>query len=477
MSPEAFREHLAAVAPDLPCDDEILLEQKSPLAEPIRAGALTIGNRWVIHPMEGWDGGTDGTAGELTVRRWRHFGESGAKLIWGGEAVAVRFDGRANPNQLVVDKSTLASLAMLRAELARAHRERFGGTDDLVVGLQLTHSGRYARPERKDLAEPRIAFRHPVLDDRVGVTGDDALFTDTELDSLVGDFVRGAVHARELGFDFVDVKHCHGYLLHELLGAKTRAGAYGGSFENRTRFLRQVVEGIRRDAPGLEIGVRVSAFDMIPFRPDPDQGAGGELGPGIPAEFPADSPYVYGFGVDENDPTRPALDEAERFLELARELGIAMVNVSGGSPYYNPHIQRPALYPPSDGYQPPEDPLVGVARQARVTRDLKRAAGDLFLVGSALSYLQDYLPHVSQALVREGWMDAVGLGRMVLSYWDMPADCSEKGALERRKICRTFSDCTTAPRNGLRSGCYPLDKFYAELPEGAELRAIKRGKS
>ena len=355
--------------------------------------------------MEGWDGTTDGNPTELTLRRWRNFGVSGAKLIWGGEAVAVQPDGRANPNQLVMQPGAYAGIEKLRAELVRAHEDRFGGAgaaSDLVVGLQLTHSGRFARPTRKDQAEPRIAFRHPVLDDRVGVTDDDAaVLTDGELDGLVETFVAAAVQAREFGFDFVDVKHCHGYLLHELLGAHTRSGSYGGSLENRTRFLRLVSEGVRRDAIGLEIGVRVSVFDMIPFRPDPAVSSPGRPGVGIPEELTADADYAFGFGVDRESPTIPRLEEGHRLLDVFRRLGIRLVNVSGGSPYYNPHIQRPALYPPSDGYLPPEDPLVGVVRQMRVVRDLKRGAPDLVLIGSALSYLQDYLPHVAQALVRE----------------------------------------------------------------------------
>jgi 2,4-dienoyl-CoA reductase-like NADH-dependent reductase (Old Yellow Enzyme family) len=155
-------------------------------------------------------------------------------------------------------------------------------------------------------------------------------------------------------------------------------------------------------------------------------------------------------------------------------MGVAALNVTSGSPYYSPHIQRPAIFPPSDGYLPPEDPLVGVARQIHATRNCKAAAGEMPIVGSGLSYLQDYLPHVAQAIVREGWADAVGLGRMVLSYPELPADCLSGGALERKKVCRTFSDCTTAPRNGMVSGCFPLDPFYAKRPEAAELKEIKR---
>jgi len=465
----AFRAHLAELAPDIPVDDEILRADRSPLAAPIEVAGVRVGNRWAIHPMEGWDATPDGQPSALTERRWRHFGESGAKLIWGGEAVAVDATARANPHQLHVAEHTVGGLARLREALAGAHRERFGDDSDLLVGLQLTHSGRFSRPHRKDRPEPRVAFRHPLLDARVGVVDDTCVVSDAEVEEIIARFVAGAVAAAGAGFRFVDIKHCHGYLLHEFLGAHTRPGRYGGSFENRTRILREIVAGVRRDAPGLAIGVRLSAFDGIPYRVDPDD----VDGPGVPDARP-DGPYRWGFGVDASDPTRPDLAEARRFLGLLGELGIELVNVSGGSPYYNPHVQRPALYPPSDGYRPPEDPLLGAARHLLAVRDLKRGAPDLVVVGSALSYLQDYLPHVAQAAVRAGFMDLVGIGRMVLSYWDLPADCLEKGALATKRICRTFSDCTTGPRNGLESGCYPLDPFYRELPQAVALRAIKR---
>lgn len=474
MSLEEFRAHLASVAPDVPCDGEILTAECSPLAEPIVAGGMRIGNRWAAQPMEGWDGLPDGSPGELTFRRWRHFGQSGAKLIWGGEAVAVNFAARANPNQLVLTKETRGAFETLRKTLLDAHLERFGTLEGLVDGLQLTHSGRFSRPNEKDRPEPRAAFRHPILDRRVGVESDQQVLTDSEIEGIIEDFIAAARLVSELGFRFVDIKHCHGYLLHELLAAHTRPGQYGGSFENRTRALREITAGVRRQAPGLEIGVRVSLFDLVPFRPDPALSKGKVLGPGVPEDTSSALPYLYGFGVSPHDPTQPDLSEGRKLLLLLRELGIRLVNFSAGSPYYNPHIQRPALYPPSDGYQPPEDPLLGVARQLRVVRDMKKEFPELRIVGSALSYLQDYLPQVAQALVREGWMDSVGIGRMLLSYWDLPADTLEKGKLERKRICRSFSDCTTAPRNGLVSGCYPLDRHYAALPEAARLREVKR---
>jgi 2,4-dienoyl-CoA reductase-like NADH-dependent reductase (Old Yellow Enzyme family) len=203
---------------------------------------------------------------------------------------------------------------------------------------------------------------------------------------------------------------------------------------------------------------------MIPFRK-------GESGRGVPEMI--NGAYRHAFGCDPREPTIPVLDEAEKFLVLLRELDIDLVCISGGSPYYVPHIQRPALFPPSDGYLPPEDPLVGVARQLEVTARLKKKFSDLLLVGSGYTYLQDYLPHVAQAAVREGWTDFVGLGRLVLSYPDLPADILENRALKAGQLCRTFSDCTTAPRNGLVSGCFPFDPLYQGLPDAVELKAIK----
>jgi 2,4-dienoyl-CoA reductase-like NADH-dependent reductase (Old Yellow Enzyme family) len=168
------------------------------------------------------------------------------------------------------------------------------------------------------------------------------------------------------------------------------------------------------------------------------------------------------------------LTEPRAFLDLLASLDIELVCITGGSPYYNPHIQRPAIFPPSDGYQPPEDPLAGVARQIAVTAALKQHRPDLLLVGSAYSYLQEWLPNVAQNVVRTGKADFVGLGRMMLTYPDMVDDALAGRPLQRKRICRTFSDCTTAPRGGLVSGCYPLDDFYKSRPEADQLAEIKQ---
>jgi NADPH2 dehydrogenase len=471
--PLRFQAHLRSLQVAIPCDTELLQAADSPFLLPLHRGEIKIGNRIAINPMEGWDGTPDGNPSDFTFRRWRKFGSSGAKLIWGAEAVAVSACARANPNQLVMAPHTLEGFARLRAVLVEEHRKAVGSDDELLIGIQLTHSGRYCRPHVHDRPEPRILYRHPILDRRLKLPNDYPLLTDAEIETIIQDFHIAARAVWELGFDFVDIKHCHGYLGHEFLSAHTREGKYGGSFENRTRFLREIVQGIRTNAPGLKIGVRLSAFDAVPFRPDPAQSSNGKLGIGVPADYQSLIPYRWGFGLDPQDPTQADLREPVRFLSLLEELQIPLVNLTAGSPYYNPHLQRPALFPPSDGYLPPHDPLIDVGGQLNAVRQLKQQFPNLIIVGTAYSYLQDFLPYVAQATLREGWVDAVGLGRMTLTYPEMLLDAAHGRALQHKRICRTFSDCTTAPRHGLPSGCYPLDSYYKDSVMMTHLSAAK----
>ena len=444
--------------------DPVLQSSPSPLGQPLRLpNGFEIGNRFCVLPMEGWDGTPDGRPSELTFRRWRRFGLSGAKWIWGGEAAAVRPDGRANPNQLVISAANLDSLAALRQELVAAHAQ-LGSTDGLYIGLQLTHSGRFSRPVDPHRLQPVILYHHPLLDRKFGLPSDYPVLNDGEIRRLIADFIQAAALARQAGFDFVDVKHCHGYLGHEFLSAVDRPGDYGGSFENRTRFLREITQGIRTYAPGLEIGVRLSAIDFVPFRPGPDR-------VGQPEAFEGHV-YPYAFGGDGTG-VGYDLTEPSRFMDLLLELKIPLVCITAGSPYYTPHIQRPAIFPPSDGYLPPEDPLVGVARQINVTASLKKSHPGLAFVGSGYSYLQEWLANVAQRNVRSGGVDSVGLGRMILPYPEFCQDVLAGRPLQAKRLCRTFSDCTTAPRAGLVSGCYPLDEFYKSRPEAKELSAFK----
>jgi NADPH2 dehydrogenase len=470
---DCFQEHIRSLGVFLPCDREIVVGDQSPLRKPMERGTLKIRNRIAVQPMEGWDGTPDGRPTELTRRRWKRFGRAGAGLIWGGEAVAISHEGRANPNQLVIADHTLKDLAQLRRILLEEHRAMVGPNADPIIGLQLTHSGRYCRPNVHHRNEPRILYHHPILDRRLGLSGDYPVLSDYEIERIIENFHHAVVKVAELGFDFVDIKHCHGYMAHELLGAHTRPGRYGGSFENRTRFLREVVLGARSLAPNLAIGVRVSGFDTIPFRANPDESSTNKPGRGIPELCNDLLPYRWGFGVSESNPTEMDLSETVCLLSLLQQLDIRLVNLTAGSPYYNPHVQRPALFPPSDGYQPLEDPLIGVARQMEMTRQMKQRFPNLIIMGSAYTYLQEFLPAVAQAAVREGWVDLVGLGRMALTYPEILWDATEGKPLQRKRTCRTFSDCTTAPRNGLPSGCYPLDSYYKDSALAERLHIVK----
>ena len=452
-SVDRLRAHLDALGVDIPVVGTV--DPAGALASPATftdasAGTFTAPNRFAILPMEGWDGTTDGRPTDLVRRRWRRISTSGAGLAW-CEATAVRADGRANPNQLLLDDSTVADFAALRALLA----------PEQISGLQLTHSGRWSRPDGGPA--PRTAYAHPILDARVGADTE-AVVSDDELDELVVQYIDAACLAHQAGFQFVDVKHCHGYLLHELLSARGRRGRYGGGLDARTRFLRNVVEGIRERAPGLAIAVRLSAFDLMPFVANLD-------GIGVPETTAREYPYAFGgdgtgLGID--------LTETHAFLDTLTELGIGLVSITAGSPYYNPHVQRPAYFPPSDGYQAPEDPLVGVARQLDATVEIAKRHPQLTVIGSGYSYLQDWLPNVAQAVIETGGASMVGLGRMVLAYPDLPTDVLAGRPLQRGLICRTFSDCTTAPRHGLVSGCFPIDPFYKDHPDRVLLTQVKR---
>jgi len=463
-TPEQFAEHIRSLGVHLDFDPKLISAPDSPIAQPYNLPTfnMQLSNRWCILPMEGWDGTTDGKPTELTTRRWKRFGQSGAKFIWGGEATAVRPDGRANPNQLIVNEKNLTDLANLRESLVKAHSVRWQ-TGDLFIGLQLTHSGRFCRPNDKKRMEPRILYPHPLLNKKFGLPDEYPIMTDDEIKRLIDDYINAAKLAQKAGFHFVDIKHCHGYLGHEFLSALDRDGNYGGSFENRTRFLREIVDGIHTEIPVMEIGVRLSAYDFIPFKAGTD-------GVGKPVEWTGEYRYAFGsdglgVGID--------LSESHQLLGLCEALGIKLVNITAGSPYYAPHIQRPALFPPSDGYQPPEDPLVGVARLINATAELKAEHPNLCVIGTGYSYLQEWLPKVAQNVIRTGKADFVGLGRMVLTYPEMCIDVLEGKPLQRKKICRTFSDCTTAPRNGLASGCYPLDEYYKTRPEAKLLKEAK----
>ena len=353
------------------------------MAQSITIGGRTLNNRWAVHPMEGWDATNDGRPSADTLRRWYNFGLSGSALIWGGEAYAVCPEGRANPNQLHQGSNNdlLGTMTSLISELRRGQAASGIASEETFVGLQLTHSGRWARPTSAG-ADPLTMFRDDFLDERVGIIDDSCLLSDADLQELPTLYARAATNAQAAGFDFVDIKCCHGYLLHEALSAFNRPGQYGGSFENRTRLFCEIVAAVRGACPDLEIGVRLSVSD------------------------------------DRDNP----FDEADAFIRLLDELGILLVNQTIGSPYYCPHVQRPAAFAPCDGVSPTSDPLYSVAVHIQSVRKLKRAHPNMIFVGTGYTYLQEYAPAVAEYEVAHHHVDFVGLGRMILSYPEMARD-------------------------------------------------------
>ncbi len=440
----------------------------SPLFRPVTIGPLRAGNSLCIQPMEGCDGTLDGRPDELTFRRYQRFGSGGAKLIW-GEATAVVDEGRANPRQLILNEQTAGDFERLLRECRQAHRRACGSDDDLIVGLQLTHSGRYSH------RRPLLAFHDPILDARTvvdkvsGKTVDAAypLLDDDYLRRLVDEFIAAARLAYRVGFQFVDVKQCHRYLLSELLAAKTRPGPFGGSLENRTRLAREIFMGIRAEVPGLVLATRLNVYDGIPYR----QGSNRDEGEPCPWVRPVRSAW----GTREDDPLQSDLTEPRWWLGEMARLGVALINISMGNPYANMHVIRPFEYPPPDGYQPPEHPLIGVDRHFRLAGELQGAFPHLPLVGSGYSYLQEFLFQAGAANLRDGRITFVGVGRAALPQPDFARQLQSQGRLDHKRTCRTFSYCTAlmrAKHNELGqfpTGCPPFDKeAYGPIWEQAK---------
>jgi 2,4-dienoyl-CoA reductase-like NADH-dependent reductase (Old Yellow Enzyme family) len=450
-----------------------LAAEPTPLLAPFEIGGRRVGNRLAIQPMEGCDAEPDGSPGALTFRRYIRFGAGGAKLVW-GEACAVVPEGRANPRQLVITPANQSALRELLLATRRAHVEANGRDDDLLVGLQLTHSGRYC------FERPILAQHDPLLDPRTivdkphgGCAGPETpLIGDSELDWLKDRYVEAAALAFQIGFDFVDIKQCHRYLLNELLAARDRTGKYGGPYENRTLFVRDVVRRIRAANPGGLIATRLNVFDGVPYR----KGADGRGTP-CPFELPVHSAW----GTSPDDPTLPDLAEP---IALIRELqadGLSLLNISMGNPYASPHLVRPFEYPPPDGYETPEHPLLGVDRHFRLTAAIQATFPGLPVVGSGYSWLQAFAFEAGAANVLSGRTTFMGVGRGALAQPDFGRRLARGEPLDRKRLCRTFSYCTALMRskhNALGqfpTGCPPFDKeAYGPVWEEAQQSSLKQ---
>lgn len=433
-----------------------------------------LGNSFVIHPMEGCDGELDGNPGELTFRRYRRFGAGGAKLIW-FEACAVVPEGRANPRQLWIHQGSVKCLKELLQACREAHRREFGNDEDLAALLQLTHSGRYSFENR------RVAYRHPVLDG-FPFANDASLppcatasevASDESLAALEGRYVEAAALAREAGFDGVDLKMTHGYLLSELLGARSRPGPYGGRLENRSRLALNVLEKIRqRVGDDFLLAVRLGVYDGIPYATRTEDYAG------VPRTIPM--PYDFAFGVDPRDPGRMDLAEPLRLIGWLKEAGVRVLNISMGIPYANPHIGRPFEKANEGSYETPEHPLRGVVRHFGAAAEIQQAYPDLAVVGTGYSWLRHYLIHAAAANLKLHRTTLVGIGRAALAYPNLPREALALGKLNPLQTCKTLSYCTylmrakNHPLGQFPAGCPPFDKEgYGEIMKEARAAARK----
>lgn len=437
------------------------------LTRKVRVGSRTCGNSMAVHPMEGCDGTLDGRPDELTYRRYERFGHGGCKLIW-FEATAVREDGRANTRQLWIHKDNVADFRRILDLTLKSHKEIWGSTDDVIVPIQLTHSGRFSVPKKT------IAYHNPVIDRKFNMPADYPVVTDDELERLEDDYVAAAGLAMEAGFNAIDLKAVHGYLIEELLGAKQREGRYGGSLENRARFMKNVLGKLRaKFGRQLLLTMRMNAFDGVPYQKDPATGLG------VPLEYPV--PYPWGWGVNPDNPLEPDLTEVKTLIGWLKEWGIELLNVSAGCPYFNPHIGRPFEKPDEGNYEQPEHPLAGVNRHFALAAELQQAHPDLPMVGTGYSWLQKYSINAGAWNIEQGRVRFLGLGRNVLAYPDFAKDVIEKGELDELRVCKTLTYCTflmrqkTNPLGQFPAGCPPFDKLvYGPIMK--EARSAQRAK-
>lgn len=412
-------------------------EDLSILAKQVKINNRTAPNSIAILPMEGCDSERDGSPSELVRRRYTRLASGGAGLIW-YEACAVVREGRANPLQMHLTKDNVSAFAAMLAETNKAAANSCGSDHHPVRIIQLTHSGRYSRPD--DKPAPLVPQHDPLLDPRVSLAPEAPVLTDDYLDDLVAKYVQAAMLAKEAGFDGVDIKACHRYLVSELLASHTRTGKYGGSFENRTRFLLTVIKEVRQ-AVGKDfiIASRFNVFDA--------------------------HPYPYGWGVDQNDCWKPDLTEPIKLAELLVKNGVNLLSNSSGNPYYRfPQVTRPFDSPIVGGEVPDEHPLESVARLFGFSRKIQKVAGDVPVIGNGYSWLRQFMPYAGAANLAENGCKMMGMGREAFAYPDAPQDILTKGAMVPSKCCIACSKCTQIMRDHGRTGCVIHDnQMYLPL--------------
>lgn len=394
------------------------------LGVPRQIGHKTAPNRFCVHPMEGCDGTVDGSPSGLTVERYMSFAEGGPGLLW-FEAVAVAPEGRASARQLMISDDNLSEFKKL-ADIIRKKALMENGYAPVLI-MQLTHSGRFSRPD--GTPRPVIAYHHAELDVRHNISPDLPLVTDAYLDTLPECFARCALLAKKAGFDGVDVKCCHRYLLSELLSATGREGKYGGCFESRARLLLDCIDAVR-EAVGADfiVGSRLNGFDALPD----------------------------GFSCDKADYMKPELSETLELVKILRARGVDILNITTGSPYYNPFVNRP------NDVDRQEPPLFGVSRMFRVVGEIQREVPYIPVVGTGYSYLREFVPFAAAGEISAGRCAFAGLGRMSFACPSYPRRVLSGELPPSNQLCTTCGKCAGLLRAGKPSYCVVRNKRVAE---------------
>jgi 2,4-dienoyl-CoA reductase (NADPH2) len=398
----------------LPFIDDI-----SPLLHPASIEGFHIPNRLVVQPMEGYDSEADGSPSALTKRRYLRYANGGSGMIW-YEAVAVSSGGRSNPNQLWINRNSVSEFTSLNDAVRKA-AEKIGIRPLLVI--QFTHSGRYSKPE--GISKPMVAALNVTLDKVAPY-----LLTDDDLKRIQDQYVTAAKLAADSGFDAIDLKACHGYLIIELLAAKTRKGSiYGGEDPMaRFRFILETIDRIKAETGGMILTTRLNISDC----------------------------YEGGFGVDNNN--QPDFSEPFLLVDELQKRGIRLINLSMGSPYFNAFVTRPFDTPLPEQEIPDEHPLEGVIKMINGTSIFQKRFPELDFVGSAYSYLRQYAPNVGAAVIKNGAASFIGLGRSSFAYPSLPLDLIKDGKADTTKVCITCSGCTRLIRNLYPGGCVIRDR-------------------
>lgn len=364
------------------------------LGAPVLINGLNIPSRLCVQPMEGCDADAGGAPGKLTLRRYLRTAEGGFGLIW-LEAAAVDGPGRSNPQQLWMNRKNLAAFTELVREIKLCARQRWG--HDIRVILQLAHAGRYSRPQGE--AAPVTALPDPQL----GSLSAASVVSDADLDALQEKFVSAGCLAMEAGFDGVDIKACYNDLPADLLCAVTRPGRYGGSLENRSRFLCEVIAKLSAAHPQMLLASRLSIA-----------------------------------------PDATKLDDAVALALLLQVAGVKVLNLSAlaeGTPSSGAHVH----------------PLERFVRLAEASQTLQRALPGVAMVVGGLSWFRHFLPNVAAGVVQGGGATLIGVGRAALAYPSLARDILQKGKMEADDCCINCDACVQLMKDDGHAGCAIMD--------------------